>query len=124
MAVEFYDTDVGQVRLLIPDVDEDNQLLDDEQIRGFLAMEGSVKRAAAQALDVIASSEALISKKIRTQEGLTTDGPAVAKELRARAADLRVQAAAEGDDGGGFDVVDFADPHTRRLGAELAEGWW
>jgi predicted phage-related endonuclease len=115
-----YATAIGQVRALIPDVDEPNLLLADPQIAAFLAMEGdNVKLATAQALDVIASSEALVSKKIRTQEGLTTDGPAVAKELRARASELRRQVGE--DDGDAFDIVDFVDPFSR-LGAELAEG--
>ncbi|MFC6080922.1 hypothetical protein [Sphaerisporangium aureirubrum] len=105
-----YTTPVGKVRLLIPDTDPVTQLLSDPQIEGFLAIEGGdVKRAVAQALDAIASSEAMISKKL-TIDGRSTDGPAVAAELRARAAELRRQVdAGEGDDSVGFDVVDF-DP--------------
>lgn len=106
-----------RLRLLIGDTDPANRIFRVGELADFLALEGHVKLAAAQALDVIASSEALVSKKIRTQEGMQTDGPAVAKELRERAAELRRQVdAGEGDDGGGFDVVDFADPHSRRLG--------
>jgi len=117
-------TDLRRLRLLIGDTDPATRIFRVDELADFLALEGHVKMAAAQALDVIAASEALVSKKIRTQEGMTTDGPAVARELRARAAELRRQVdAGEGDAGGGFDVVDFADPHTRRLGAELAEGW-
>lgn len=104
-----YASDVGRVRLLISDTDEGNQLLLDVEVQALLAMEGSVKLAAAQALDVIASSEALVSKVIRTQD-LSTDGPKVAAELRARASGLRRQVD-EGvaDDSVGFDVIDF-DP--------------
>ncbi len=117
-------TDLRRLRLLIGDTDPSNRMFRVDELADFLALEfGVVKLAAAQALDVIASSEALVGKKIRTQEGMQTDGPAVAKELRERAAELRRQVdAGEGDQGGGFDVVDFADPHTRRFGAELAEG--
>ncbi|GAA0403050.1 hypothetical protein GCM10009530_63790 [Microbispora corallina] len=106
-----YASDVGQVRLLIPDTDEANPLLSDAQIGGYLAMEGGdVKLAAAQALDAIASSEALISKKLTTMDGASTDGPAVAAELRARAQALRDQVAEGlGDADAGFDIVDF-DP--------------
>ncbi|MER6575824.1 hypothetical protein [Nonomuraea sp. NPDC001023] len=108
MAID-YTTDRGRVRLLVPDVDEANLLLADDQIDAFLALEGSVKLAAAAALDTIASSEAMVGKKIRTQD-LQTDGPAVAAELRARAAELRRQVdEGVGDDSVGFDVVDF-DP--------------
>jgi hypothetical protein len=103
-----YTTDVGKVRLLIPDTDEANLLLDDGQVTAFLALEGgSVKLAAAQALDTIASSEALVSKVITTQD-LSTDGAKVAAELRARAAALRQQVDdGTGDDSVGFDIVDF-----------------
>ncbi|GAA2860094.1 hypothetical protein [Nonomuraea rubra] len=106
MAID-YSTDRGRIRLLIPDTDEDNLLLIDPQIDAFLSMEGSVKLAAAAALDVIASSEVLVSKVIRTQD-LQTDGAKVAAELRARAAGLRQQVDdGVGDDTVGFDVVDF-----------------
>ncbi|MDF5758611.1 hypothetical protein [Spongiactinospora sp. TRM90649] len=113
-------TDLRRLRLLIADTDPSARIFRVDELDDFLALEGSVKLAAAQALDVIASSEALVSKKIRTQEGMQTDGPAVAAELRARAMELRRQATeGEGDDSVGFDIVDFADPFTRR--AELAE---
>lgn len=76
---------VGLVRLNIADLDDDNQLLTNEQIQTLLdAVDGNTNRASARALRTIASSEVLIGKKIRTQE-LSTDGPAVSKELRALA---------------------------------------
>jgi len=82
-----------QVRLLIGDTDLNepgNWIFQDEELDAFLAMEGGVKLAAAQALDTMASTEAMILKKIRILD-LTTDGPAVAAELRARATVLREQ---------------------------------
>lgn len=116
MAID-YTTSLGRVRLLAGDVDETNLLLTDEQITALLAMDADVRSAAAQALDIIASSEALVSKKIRTQD-LSTDGPAVAKELRAQATELRRQAAdGDGDDTTGLDIVDF-DPWAGTLGYE------
>lgn len=116
MAID-YTSDVGKVRLLVPDVDEANLLLADEQVTAFLALEGSVKLAAAQALDVIASSEALVSKVIKTQD-VSTDGAKVAAELRARAAGLRQQVDdGVGDDNVGLAIVDF-DPHLGYLGYE------
>lgn len=116
MAID-YSTDVGKVRLLVPDTDEQNALLIDPQIEALLSMEGSVKLAAATALDIIASSEALVSKVIRTQD-LQTDGAKVSAELRARAASLRQQVDdGVGDDSVGFDFVDF-DPHLGYLGYE------
>lgn len=103
-------TDIGMIRLLITDVDETTPLFQDAELNAFLTMEGGVKRAAAAALETIARSEALISKKITTLN-LSTDGPAVAKELRESARQLRDQAAAELvlADSFGLEIVDF-DP--------------
>lgn len=101
--------DQRRVRLLIVDTDPANRLFSTLQIDDFLALNnGSVRRAAAQALDAIAANEALISKKITTQD-LSTDGPAVARELRALATSLRAQAdAGDGDaESTGFEVVEF-----------------
>ena len=105
-------TTIGQVRLLCTDLDEVSPLFTDAQVSAFLAMESAnVRLAAAQALDTIASSEAMVSKKIRTQD-LQTDGPAVAEELRARAASLRKQTERIDPTTGepyAFDIVDY-DP--------------
>jgi hypothetical protein len=106
-------SDIGQVRLLATDLNEVDPLFTDQQISAFLAMEGRVKRAAALALETIAVSEVLIGKKIRTGDGLATDGPAVAKELRERAKALRDQADVEdGDpDDYGIEIVNY-DPYA------------
>lgn len=87
-------TDNGKVRLLIPDATSGagNYFLEDEEIAVLLAMEGNnVKRTAALALEIMASDETYVQKMIKLMD-LTTNGPAVAKELRARAAALRKQA--------------------------------
>lgn len=85
-----YTTNLGRVRLLINDTDEE-PVFSDEEIEVFLTLEGqSVKLAAAQALDTIADDEALTSKVIKSQD-LSTDGPSVAAGLRARATSLRTQ---------------------------------
>ncbi len=85
-------TDIGYMRLLVSDRDEVEPLLEDADYTAFLAAEGSRVLGAAAALETIARSEALVSKKISTQD-LSTDGPAVAKELRESAKALRAQAA-------------------------------
>jgi hypothetical protein len=117
-----YNTPAGQVRLLIADVatNPNDRLLDDDQVDGFLAMNSdSVRLAAADALDAIASSETLVSKKIRTQD-LATDGPAVAADLRAHATRLRDTAVqADGDEL--FDVV-YPTPTLRP--AQLEQEVW
>ncbi len=106
-------TDVGKVRLITTDVDAAYPLHTDAEILAFLALEGgNLKRAAAAQLEAIATSEALISKKISTQD-LSTDGPAVSADLRTRAKALREQAdnedpaGADVTDSFGFDFVDY-----------------
>ena len=109
-----------QVRLLISDTDPANRFFSTTEINDFLALNSdSVRRAAAQALDTIAANEAMVSKKIRTQD-LSTDGPAVSEALRKQAAELRRQAdAGEGDDEAtGFEIAEF-EPYPSR--PELAE---
>lgn len=98
---------VEQVRLLIADTDNSALIFWDDQLEAFLTLEGgSVKLAAAQALDTIASNEALVSKVISTQDA-STDGAKVAETLRKHAANLRGQVAAADEAAGFFfDVVD------------------
>ena len=97
-----YSTALGQVRLLIPDVEQLENLadptaevayiFDDHQIAAFLALyTNNVKRAAAQAKLVLATSESLINKVIRTGD-YTTDGAKLGTELRAQAKQLQEEA--------------------------------
>ena len=97
-----YATAVGQVRLLIPDTEElqdpadtevhAHYLFSDAQIQAFVALySGNVKRAAAQAKLVLATSESLINKVIRTAD-YTTDGAKLGAELRAQAKQLQDEA--------------------------------
>ena len=127
MAVD-YATAAGQLRLLVADVDETNPILTDQQVLGFLGLHGvasqstdaprhQVKRAAADALDVIATSEALVGKVMRQGDGTTTDGAKLADAIRKHAATLRVEADrdeqdATADDGDVLDVVEFR-PYPR-----------
>lgn len=100
-------TDAGRVRLLIPDNDIDNYMFDDEEIGAFLALDGDVRRAAALALETIASNEALTLKVIRLLD-VQTDGRAVSDALLKRAAALRKQADdADMAAGGAFDVAEM-----------------
>lgn len=91
-----YTTAVGQVRLLIPDTeqlgDTPAYIFSDPQIAAFLSMyNDSIKRAAAQAKLVLATSEALINKVIRTYD-FQTDGAKLGAELRAQAQALQAEA--------------------------------
>lgn len=120
MAIDFT-TSSGQVRLLLNDVDETNLVFTEAEITAFLTLEGDVvKLAAAQAIDTNANNEALASKVLRTQDGVSTDGAKLADALRKHAAALRAQHAQslEDDDAGHFEVIDF-EPAA---GPELT-GW-
>lgn len=99
-------TDAGKVRMIITDTDASSPLFQDDEIEAYLALKGgSILLAAASALDTIASSEALILKKIRLLD-VTTDGPAVAKALRDHANKLREESLT--DDGvGAFDIAEW-----------------
>lgn len=115
-----YNSEIGQMRLLLADTDPEQFVLTDEQLEGYLAIEDhNLKRAAATALDAIASSEALLSKKIRTQDR-QTDGPAVADALRKHAAALRARADAEEtqDEESFFLLTEPLRPSVRTEGEE------
>lgn len=97
-----YSTAIGQVRLLIPDTEQlidpanpsaaSAYLFNDSQIQAFVTMYAdSVKRAAAQAKLVLATSEALINKVISTYD-YKTDGAKLGAELREQAKQLRSEA--------------------------------
>lgn len=134
MAID-YTQATGQVRLLISDVDQQNEILSDDMIAGFLSRygvaadgpttpRGPVSRAAADALDTIATSEALVGKVIRTGDGLSTNGATVADALRKHAAALRARALEEDEDdgtaGGYFGVAEF-QPYPYPAYPEAAE---
>ena len=86
-----------KVRLLITDTDREHEIFTNIEIDTFLEMEGSVvKLAAALALETIANNETLTLKRI-TLLDLTTDGPAVAAELKKTAALWRAQGDEEFD---------------------------
>ena len=123
----FIDGTLDYVRTLITDDGESSQrLFSDAQLVNLIAhSRWSPLLGAAQALDIIASSEALLSKKITTQD-LTTDGPAVAEALRAHAAALRKQYAdekAEVDDEADWGV-EVASMSQRPHRPEATEPRW
>lgn len=112
---------IGKMRLLIPDnkeyvIDANNQVtttyvFEDEELQVFIDLEdGYIRPGVALALETMASNEVYILKHITLMD-LETDGPAVSKELRARAKDLRDQQtqAESRDDGGAFDIAEMVD---------------
>ena len=115
-------TDIGRMRLLIPDNKEFVESLDggtadttfvfeDEELAVFFELEDNlIRNAVALALETMASNEVYVLKYITLMD-LTTNGPAVSKELRARATDLRAQQtqAESKEDGGAFDIAEMVD---------------
>ncbi len=101
-------TPVGQVRLLITDTNVARPIFaDDAEIEAFLGMnDDDIRLAAAQALDVIATNEALVLKVIQNMD-LRTDGAAVAASLREHAKTLREQVETEP----AVDYAEFAVNH-------------
>lgn len=122
-------TGVGRVRKYIPDMvllenPEDptadpSYYFSDDEIAAFLSeypdnpQRWHVKRAAADAIDALANNEALVLKKIKTED-LETDGPATANALRAGARALRERAAQEEDEESMFvGVIPFRHYHPQ-----------
>ena len=104
-------TDLGKVRLLIPDRVAATAIFTDEEIQAFIDLyPDRLRYAAAEACDTIAFDEVLVLKVV-TLLDVTTDGASVAREMRQRANRLRETedadiAAANAD--AGFDVAEMA----------------
>ena len=118
-----FTTPTGQVRLLLSDVDLENEVFTDAEILAFLSIEGgSVKRAAAQAIDTQATNEALAVKVLKDHQ-VEADGAKLADAMRKHAASLREQALFDEqgeDDGFAFIVTDIVgQPHHPEL-----TDWW
>jgi hypothetical protein len=98
-----FESDIGKVRVLLGDTEATgvNQgmgnylYFSDDEIEAFLSMYGdNVKLAAARAMEVIASSQALLLKSWSSDD-LTVNGDRIAESLRKIAAQLRQEAIAE-----------------------------
>jgi hypothetical protein len=97
-----YNTVVGQIRLLIPDMEQLHDLtnptaahsyiFDDTQLQALgVLYNNNIKKAAAQAKLLLATSETLINKVIKTAD-YATDGAKLGAELRAQAKALQDEA--------------------------------
>lgn len=120
-----FNTPVGQLRSLIsqtkqyvdprtPDAAPE-YLIGDSQLQSYIALnKDGLYGAAADALLAVAINEALVSKKIRTED-LQTDGPAVAGELRRLAEEYRKRQKEEDealDYESAFEIVDYTSYPT------------
>ena len=117
-------SDIDQVRLLIPDNDPGNQAFSDDQIQTFLSLSGNrVFLAAARALEVIATDEALIYKIVRTDD-LSVNGVTGADFLLNRAKQLRAdQDKADAEEGNAF-FLTFPDPLFGRTPEAMPTPWF
>lgn len=117
--------DVRRIRLLLNDVDSDEQVFTTADLEDFLALEsGVVKLAAAQAIDTNASNEVLASKVLRSADW-QSDGAKASDALRKHATALRDQHYREVDDAddGYFEVVD-APGRWPELTERPVSGWY
>lgn len=104
MAID-YSTLVGQVRLLIADVNEADQLFTDAQISGFLALESdNVYFAAASALNAIVNDRALLFKAVVRSDDQTIDANGMTRILMENADRLRSMAKVKGAESVGFSI--------------------
>lgn len=111
---------VDDVRLLTADLDPASPVLTDDQYVKLLRLySGDTRRAGARALRIMAASEVLISKVIKTQD-LSTDGRAVSAELRALADQLDAEAV-EADAVAGGSYASYIPPGYTVTGLEGVE---
>lgn len=100
-------TDAGKVRLLIADTDSVDFIFTDAEIAAFLSMEeDSIRFAAADALDAIASSRARLAKKIKSLD-MEADFTDAASNFREQAKAFREI----GDDDGSFQIAELVTNH-------------
>ena len=83
------------IRLLVPD-NQDETVFTDAEIDAFFDLEGDVRRAAAQAIDVIANNDIMLYRHTEIMD-VVVNAAEAGKELRYRADVLRKQAAAHAD---------------------------
>lgn len=111
-----FSTPVGQVRVLIPDLRELEDLRDlrkpkrylfsDEEIGALLAVNGgNVKLAAADACDAIGTDRALQLLVLKTDDK-QTDGAKLLEAFVKRAAQLRARAEEDAQSDVGFELVE------------------
>lgn len=113
-----YETPLGQLRALLFQTEryvdpanpstEADYLVPDGQLNAYLSINtGRLYAAASDALTALATNEALVSKKIRTEGGLQTDGPAVAQRLNDLAKEYRSRQREIDDEANALDAFEI-----------------
>lgn len=100
-------TDRDRLRLMIPDTDEANPIFFDGELDFLLTDNGDLRLAAATALEIMASQQAMI-QKVMTVLDVQTDGAKVSDALLKRAGQLRDDwARTEDETDSGFDFAEL-----------------
>lgn len=100
-------TDAGRVRLMIADTVDAGHTFEDNEIAAFLDInDGSVRFAAADALDSLAANYARLAKRIKVLD-IDVDTKDAAKALREQAKALREQE----DDSGNVEIAELVTNH-------------
>lgn len=111
-------SDRDMVRFLLTDTKPDGVLFQDEELDALLALEsGDVRYAAAQALDTVATNQALLLRSIQTLD-IQTDPRAYAAILQENAKRLRELSDSEAS-------IDWAEVVTspQALRTRIADQW-
>lgn len=112
---------IEDVRLLIPDIDPDDQIYTDEQIEGFLRLaRGNPFRAGSLAVGSLSVDEAVTYKVIRTDDQSITS---LAGEIRKRAQELEFLARRE-EELGSEEFFSLHFPQPQHFAPELLPGIW
>jgi hypothetical protein len=120
-----YSTDLGKLRALVNDTNQyadpsvpgsdPAYMFSDDELGVYLGLHENVWLAAGFVVYTIASNEALVAKKIKTED-LQTDGAAVANALYQHANILRSEGLRRlelaNDLADGIAVIDYQDPVT------------
>ena len=97
-------TNIGKVRMQIGDRNQDEYIFSDAEIQSFLDMnEDSILYAVADALETIATNDAMLKKRIRLND-LSDDRAAIAAELRLLARQKRELAERSGSGNQSFNL--------------------
>lgn len=94
-------TDIGKIRLAIPDNIQADAVFTDEELQVFLDVEGSWRSAAALALETMASNELLVMKMVEVKDVKVSGSDRAVALLLKRASLLREQDTFDGS----FDVI-------------------
>ena len=109
-------TTVGRARLLIPDRDPEHAVWTDEELAGFVAVEGDdAYLVAAAALEAMASDVAYTRGDVRVED-VQTNGSKTSDALLKRAQMLRERSSlADAEAGDAWDWAEMVtDPFTAR----------